>query len=196
MSPIQRFFYNDSAAMQQQIAKLKAIQLQRQEAAAALGDEVGGVVCFNGTSVSGVKFPGKTPNGWSRNSHSGLPMPKKNTDAGKALSARLQALTLPSGAELMHGTSFVRFDLLFDGGYVYRNKVSVAFNPSGPNRALARIRMLPGAPPEREPGCSSGTDDQHEAGFVVPEGWIEWKEWEMLKWVEEFNAAIRAENAE
>lgn len=192
---IEKFFWSESPATQAKIDAFIAARSEALAACRAFTTEVGASRIWHNTrgQCTGVDFEGETPAGWTGNKRHLREVPVKNSAAGKELSKRMFALTVPVEEDyFLKDTVFMNYWCVFvQGNQVSFPTARIAKRKDGPGRLIVRCRMLPGDAPKREKGSWSGSDTQYESDFVLPDGFNEWKEWEMLKWVEDFNAAHR-----
>jgi hypothetical protein len=192
---IERFFWSDSPETQKKIEKYMTDRAAAFKAFKAFVKEVGAENIYHSTrgDCAGVEFAGKTPPGWTSKNRHLRTVPEQKTPEGRALYKRLMALHLPVEEEyFIKGTVFDRFwGVLISGNRISFPSASIAKAKGKPGRVLIRVRMLPGKAPKPKRGSWSGSDTQHEGGFVLPSGYNEWKEWEMLKFIDDFNASLR-----
>lgn len=197
---VEKFYWSESDETQAKIAKYIAERKAALDACRAFCKEVGAENIYHTTTghCCGVVFKGKTPAGWTSKKKHLQTVPEQKTPEGKALYKRLMALQVPIEEDyFIKGTAFDRFwGVLISGSRISFPSASIAkAKHDDRGRVLIRLRMLPGDPPKPRKGCYSSSDSQHEGGFVIPDGYHEWKEWEMLKFVDEFNARIGAKAA-
>lgn len=194
---IEKFFWSDSPETQVKIDQFLADRAKALKAARAFVKEVGAENIYHTTrgDCVGVEFKGKTPAGWTSKKRHLRTVPEQKTPEGRELFKRLMALKMPTEEQYFIGerSAFSRFwGVIISGNRISFPTATIAKAKGEPGRVLIRCRMLPGAPPKKKRGSWSASDSQHEADFVIPDGYHEWKEWEMLKFVDEFNAKVKA----
>lgn len=188
---VERFFWSDSADTRAKIAKLEVDRREAVERCIAFTKEVGAESMSHNRDgkPAGMNFKGRAPHGWRKTKY-GEHWPAKTTAEGKALHARMELLTVPTAQDVfVNDTAFSRFwGVIHDYNRISFPTAAVAWKDG---RVMIRCRMMKGAPPKRDEDHWVGSDTQHESDFVLPEGWNEWKEWEFLRYCEEYNARLK-----
>lgn len=181
MSVVERFFWSNTAEIVSQIQEWSALKLQADTLIRSLLSDlkVPGIGCrldSNGR-VSSFTFKdgSEMPEGWSDRKR-----PYANSKAGRELKKRLAPIRMPQSNDLLPA-AFKPYDWLVHEGCLYTPTVIVvaAIHPS----EISDIRLI-----LRQPLTTFEP-------FTVPDGWNEWKEWEMLKFIDEFNTRRRARSA-
>ena len=184
----------------------RALTQRRHEAFVAMRafrDEIGAssVVSFSNGDVAGFEFDSPPDdNLWRQTTAHGYFKPKSNTKAGKALKARIEALPkMPSLSLALSEVGLCNnFPSLIDGHKAYS---SVAFG--APERGVIFVKV-----PWRDADPKELAEYKQQRESATRTRWsceldhllwtptvdmIEVKEWEVLREIDEINAAIKGE---